>query len=290
MKSVESIVKIPSDIESYEKISSASVSKVAHDYHLKIKKANDSILSVPCSFQIQDGDYHPFSDGKASPEELQVELDRLLNCAKEKHVDLSHQLCNVDAAQEFCARQGYGIDCSNFAFRVQDYLHGQFGMDYEKNIYRSTNEMSWLPDNPALSFSVHALSRVLEKNPARLAGAKHMTSKKAAILVNNQEVSPGDLVMFKKIGTKAVSHVAVVGDISHKRDSVGIWHSVHLKNKEGSGVRQDSMILSNVFGVPEVVNQEALFKNKYDYSFCRPLGLAAIRASLLGSDSLKYCK
>ena len=275
------------------------------DYHLQAEAGSGEILQAPSTYQIAEPGFRAFNQGKATADELRVELDRIIQTANEQSVDLG--LVNQTALRKLMIQMGLGIDCSNFVYRYLSKAHERLGLpSYDSFVYRpsdevlqlnesgrwpvrgteegstcnlANNERSILTGNKVVPVSW--IRDVFGKDSARITGAAHICSKEAAKPLQLEELMPGDLISFRRPSTGRVSHVAAIFGIekNERGTSLEVMHSTHTRGFD-SGLRLDTLRI-NSSGQPIDSTQKSLIDpERYRFSFCRPQAIATHYDSL----------
>lgn len=292
--------------EQYAHEARGAVVDTAQAFHLKASAGDGSPVSAPCSYQILEPGFRPFRAGKASPKELQDELDGVLGQAQSRGIDPGIE--GQEAIRKLSVQLGLGIDCSNFAYHTLARLHDRLGFgSYTDHVFRSgaeirelhANKESWAArdedGNPrqltteesdklrtSEFVAVTWIEDVFNKDPEFIIGSHHMSSPEAAEQVLPQDVLPGDLIAFNKAGNGRVSHIAVVEKadaLSEETMRMDFWHSWHTRDFQ-SGLRRDAVQTN---GVSSTWSHDGLADpTRYSgYFFCRPMGTAALTATFL---------
>lgn len=263
----------------------------------------DGYVATPFSYQIDEPGFRPFRFAKASPKELQAELDRIVEAAADAGVDLG--LDNAEALSKLLVQNGLGVDCSNYVFHVQSHIHNKLEIDpYSRTVFRAGDDIrnlhatkpSWQPKNTndgprepttlerrklaaADWLDVEWLSRIFGKDPAFITGSAHMSNDASSIAVEAESTLPGDLIAFQKAGSGVVSHVGVVEHVSFDNDrtAVAFSHSWHSRDFE-AGVRIDQIVVDHSTGTVEKASHDGLIDpRRYSaHHFRRPAALAIL--------------
>ena len=296
-------------LEKYTIEAQRAVTDTVDAFHLHAAVSDGSSVIVPCSYQILEPGFRPFRAGKASPQELQSELDSVLEQAEKRGIDPGIE--DEEALRKLAIQLGLGIDCSNLAFRSLDLLHDRLGIGpYTSRVFRSAAEIqdlnankdSWAAKNEDGSprsltdeevekletadvVEASWVASVFGKDPEFIIGSRHMTDMSAAYPVEQKNTLPGDLLAFKKAGSGAVSHLAVVETVDEVEEGVihvDFWHSWHTRDFE-SGLRRDAVTLE---GDSLTWSHEGLASpTRYEeHFFCRPTGMAEL--TVLFEDQL----
>jgi hypothetical protein len=292
-------------LEQYTQVAHRAVIDTAQAYHLQATTVEGLPLSVPCSYQILEPGFRPFRAGKASPQELQSELDTVLGQAEARGINAGIE--GQEAIRKLSVQLGLGIDCSNFAYRCLTLLHERVGIgEYTDTVFRSAPEIrdlhaskeSWAArdqDGNARPLSAPEaeklgaadlldttwIASVFGKDPEFIIGSHHMSNADAAQPLHAAKVLPGDMIAFNKAGNGVVSHVAVVESTDTASDGsmhMDFWHAWHTRDFQ-SGLRRDNL---QTDGQSFTWSHEGLADpTRYQgHFFCRPLGLIALTASL----------
>jgi hypothetical protein len=294
------------DISSQIEIARRVVVETAHDFHFRAVTEDGRQIEAPIVYQIEEPGFRPYRAGKASAEELQAELDRIIGLADQRGVNMGIE--GIDSVRKLASQMGYGVDCSNFAFRTLDRIHDTMGLQpYTQTVFRLASEIrelhatkkpSWdakdkngntrnLTDEELAKLEssdlldIDWITEVFGKDPEFIIGSAHMTDDHATEQVEPTEVLPGDLIAFTKAGAGVVSHVCVVeqAEVSDKTAHIDFWHSWHTRDFE-SGIRRDSVTVEADLTMRW--SHEGLEDPKrYEgYSFRRPAEIAVAYAHL----------
>jgi hypothetical protein len=214
------------------------------------------------SYMINDGHHKAYLDAKASPDQLQAELNRL------RDNGIMPEAYDGSAINRFLAKHGIAIDCSDFVFHSLSAATRQLGIgNYEDHVRRSTlltkrllgsrwqpvdamgrprrltnTEIATLESNRTLS--VGWLASLLGKPPARLAGAAHIAA--AAYVISPSNMRAGDIIALHRPNGSA-SHVAIISEAFHSGGvhTAGFWHSVDTGDPGSSGLRMDQLCVTD---------------------------------------------
>lgn len=282
----------------------SAINETAQAFHLSaVTTANEQLL-VPCTYQILEPGFRPFRAGKASPEELQAELDLTISQAEERGISIGIE--GKDSVTKLMLQQGLGIDCSNFAFRALSLAHDALNIPpYAATVFRDAAEIQalygkgkWLPvDEDGLSrelleeearildssdlITIEWVCDVFGKDPEFVTGSAQICNTNATVAVAPEELLPGDLVAFRSASTQKISHVGVAEEITKKDGTVTVdfWHSWHTRDF-ASGLRRDTVRINSDDQL-QWSHQGLGDTERYDHhSFRRPAGLALHYASL----------
>ena len=270
-------------------------------YHLKAEATDGSPLYVPAPYQIQEPGFRPFKGGKASPEELQAELDSEVEKAKLQGINLG--LHDEKSLKKMMLQLGLGIDCSNFAFRFAAQANERLGLPpYESTVFKSSEEILNLyrngrwparnPDGTERQLTGHELAfltnnsqvpvdwvcEVFGKQAERITAARQICADNATRQVTNDELLPGDLVTFTAPSDR-ITHVAVIDEVTPGSE-VSFWHSWHTRNLD-AGLRRDTFRISENGEIIGASHPGLEDVSRYKYKgFRRPNALAKHYESL----------
>lgn len=251
--------------EAYIDVAQQAVANTVRDFHFRVRLNSGAPMFVPFSYQIEKPGYHPFQAGKAAPHELRAEFDHILDTS-----NFGQEMDSIDSARRVALLNGLGVDCSNFAYRAMERIHDEMGLTpYAKTVFRSgqeirdlhatkkpawdakdetgqvrdlsTDEQAILEDSDLLD--VAWLTEVFCKDSELfITGAKHICAPEATVLVEPNEVLPGDLLSFTKADEAVVSHVAVVERVAveNGETNADFWHSWDSHDFK-DGIRCDSL-------------------------------------------------
>jgi cell wall-associated NlpC family hydrolase len=274
----------------------SAIDETVWAYHLRATNHEGEGLVVPCSYQIAESGFRPFRAGKASPGELQGELDKIISRAEENGTDTGIE--NDDSVRKIAIQNGLGIDCSRFVFEALRRAYDRLELpEYTRTIFRGAenirqihNDRIWQPkdkegnvrelkphearrlDNEDL-LPVSWIAEVFGKDPEFISGSMHITNEPSSVEVNANELLPGDLIAFRNAEKHTVSHVGIVGSVERSEPSIQVkfWHSWHTRDFE-SGLRSDSLILEKDGHAPTWSHPGLGNPRRYaGYYFARPL-------------------
>jgi len=287
--------------QDYELVAQKTLRGLVDDFTLT---AGDyEVLPV---YQINETGFRPFMAAKASPEQLQAELDRIVAEAQARGTDLG--LESENSLRKLLLQNGLGIDCSNFGFNFYQRLFDELGLgDYCDSVfwdatdvkapYLNPEKPNWKPRDAegnlrdltpqeteklfdSESIEVSWIAEVFGKDPVFITGSKHMTRTGSSERVKPENITPGDMITFSAVGSKAVSHIAIVEKVAPKASGteVDFRHSWHTRNYD-AGIRDGSATIENgsaTFTDPGLNNPE-----RYEvYNFMRPARLATYLSML----------
>ena len=291
--------------EQYQAETHQAVVDTALAFHLQAITTEGLLVNVPCGYQILQPGFRPFRAGKASPQELQDCLDGVVQEAHEKGIDLGIE--GRQSLRKLSIQLGLGIDCSNFAYRALTLVHGRLDLpSYITSVFRDAAEIrvlhskggSWeakdadgnpreLTDDEAdllstdSSIDIAWIASLFGKDPAFITGSKHICSTAATEPTDSAHLMPCDLLAFRKAGTAAVSHVAVIETVEFSGSEVhaDFWHAWHSRDFE-SGIRRDSVTFAEG-SEPSWSHEGLADPGRYQgYSLVRPRMLADFYRSI----------
>lgn len=296
--------------EDYIDIVHGAVVETAQRFHLRAETDDGRLIEVPMGYQILEPGFRPFRAGKASPEEIQAELDQLIADASEKGVALGVE--GKESVGKLAIQNGWGVDCSNFAYHALEAIHNRLALpQYPETVFRSASDVralheasiksgnpNWLAKDEngearnlsdveqdqlevADCLSIDWIMKTFGKDPTFVTGSAHICAEEATVGVETDELLPGDLIAFTKAGAGVVSHVGVIEQAERVGDETqaDFWHSWHSRDYE-SGIRRDRVIISP--GQAHRWSHEGLEDpTRYEaYSFRRPAAMAVAYAQL----------
>ena len=282
----------------------SAVNETALAFHLSAVTTTNEQLLVPSTYQILEPGFRPFRAGKASPEELQAELDLTISLAEERGVSIGIE--SRDSVTKLMLQQGLGIDCSNFAFRALSLAQDNLQLPpYVASVFRDAAEIQalhdtgkWTPvskDGSARELSRKEASQlhdnelvtiewvcdVFGKDPEFVTGSSQICDTNATVAVVPEELLPGDLIAFRSAPSQKISHVGVAEEVVQKNGvvTVGFWHSWHTRDF-ASGLRRDTVRV-NADHELQWSHQGLGDTERYDqHTFRRPAALALRYAEL----------
>ncbi|HWB38675.1 MAG TPA: hypothetical protein VG604_00340 [Candidatus Saccharimonadales bacterium] len=293
-------------IEKYSALARHAVDETAADFEIGAKNNQGETMLVPVSYQIAEPGFRPFRAGKASGMELQKKFDNVVEQAAIQGVDLG--LDSKESVRKLMIQEGWGIDCSNFAFRALSRVHKQLDLPaYITTVQRpaseirdlygvrpswfakdalglhrplTTNEAKMLTDSDWLS--VDWIAKTFGKDPEFITGSEHIAGEQSAVKVPANEVLPGDVLALQKADGDTVSHVAVVEDVEHGAESVLVdfWHSWHTRDFS-AGLLSGSVSVDLASGQTEWSHPGLADKTRYSgHFFARPILLKQLTDSI----------
>ncbi len=295
-----------SDVNGYIETARRAIVETAQDFHFKAETEDGRQIEVPFVYQIEEPGFRPFKAAKASPVELQTELDRIIGVADQRGISVGIE--GVDSVRKLAFQMGLGVDCSNFAYRTLCLIHERMGLQpYTQTVYRSSSEIrnlnatrkpSWdakddegeprdLSETETAKLEtfdlvdVEWVTRVFGKDPEFVTGSAHITDDNATEVLKPTEVLPGDVIAFTKAGAGVVSHVCIVeqAEVDDQTAHIDFWHSWHTRDFN-AGIKRDSVTIEADMtmrwsheGMEDPERYEA-------YSFRRPAAMAVAYAEL----------
>lgn len=250
--------------------------------------------------------FRPFEAGKASPEELQDELDRILVADAARGKDTG--IRSVMALRMAMLRRGIGIDCSNLAVRTQIALHQKIGEDYGDHLFFTGTELlklheqrpqSWSPRTPdekndkgeaaIREFTTEELEMLQSGNVSAswvmrvfgktglwwITSANRMTSPEHNTVVAPEDTAPGDMIAFTKPDLPdMVSHVGVVYETARSnfgRSIIRFAHSWNVDDVMKNGPTEDEVTHNTDSGRFKWSHPDLANPNRYGgHFFVRP--------------------
>lgn len=288
----------------------AVIADTVDAYHLTAEDDRGSTLHVPVVYQIAGEPlFRPFRAAKASPVELQTELDRLIASSRDLGVDVGIE--RIESLRKIMSQHGLGIDCSRFGYEVLSRVYHRLQLpDYASEVFRDgemVRDLHAAGRWPARDLSgtdrnltaeeartLHDVRRVpvswirdvLGKDPEFITGAAHMCDEAATVAVQPEALLAGDLLAFDAASGKGVSHLAVVDEaVAGARGiEISFWHSWHTRDHT-AGLRRDRLLVTEgdsfEWSHPGLENP----KRYRGYAFRRPAALAVHYAQEAASGS-----
>lgn len=280
-----------------------AVAEVRQTFQLSTIGSDGEPVSSEPSYQIAEPGFRPFRMGKATPDELQAELDRIIAEADAATPKVDLGLENSEALKKLLVQNGIGIDCSNYAYHAQSHIHAKLGIDpYSREVFRAGDEIrrlhatkpSWQPVDTAglpRELTEHErkkletaewldaewIARIFGKDVPFIVGSGHMADLASSVATRPEHALPGDLLVFQKAGSAVISHLSVVEYVTSDEYSTTAMfsHAWHTRDFE-SGLREDVMTLNHASGLAEEASHKGLIDpaRYIGHAFRRPASLA----------------
>jgi hypothetical protein len=251
---------------------------------------NDAYFVIPSTYQILEPGFRPYKQGKASGDELNEEVRLLVETAQTRGVDLG--INSHEALRKLAIQMGYGIDCSNFAYRFLERAHDRLNLGpYEDRVYKqasvirqlyengrytpvegmSAEDAAYLADHETLPVSW--VCRVFGKDPEHLISAADICANVATEAVSFDKVVTGDIIKFVRPANGKTTHVAVVDEVRQdgKNSKVSLWHSWHSREFK-AGLRSDYLLFDAGQNLVGATHPRLMRSDQYALSFRRPNG------------------
>jgi hypothetical protein len=273
--------------------------KTVLDFHFTARSTDGDLLSAPGSYQINEPGFNPLLRGKASPEELQAELDRVIESAARQGIDLG--LETDESLAKILIQLGVGQDCSNIMYRLYTEVHRRLDLaDYTSFVFWPSDkvlamyesgrwpagsgdnprkltsaERQYLLDNEHVS--VKWICQTFGTGPQNITSAAAICADEATVPVGVEDILPGDLVRFRKTSGQ-IAHVAAIEEVSP--GGIVIWHSWHTRRFD-AGLRRDTLYMSDQGEIIHASHPNLVEKGRYaEVSVRRPKALAQYYDSL----------